>query len=77
MAASLGLLIDDFAKGKNVTALPPGVKEFTWYSKLADLLPEEWKLKDEWASQKANIKDILTHVSGLTGFVRTFSSFYF
>ncbi|KAF9232374.1 beta-lactamase/transpeptidase-like protein [Melanogaster broomeanus] len=45
-ATALGLLIDDFANGRN------------------DLLPE-WQLMDEWASERANLRDILSHVSGL------------
>jgi CubicO group peptidase (beta-lactamase class C family) len=32
---------------------------------VAHILPNEWKLMDPWASQKANLIDILTHVSGL------------
>ena len=57
--------MDDFAKGKNVTALPSGVDEFTWKTKIRELLPDEWKMKDSWATESANIIDILSHVSGL------------
>ncbi|KAF9233586.1 beta-lactamase/transpeptidase-like protein, partial [Melanogaster broomeanus] len=63
-ATALGLLIDDFANGRNVTALPPGLTEITWHTRLKDLLPE-WQLMDEWASERANLRDILSHVSGL------------
>jgi CubicO group peptidase (beta-lactamase class C family) len=66
-ASAIGILMDDFATGRNVTPLPPGLKAFDWNTKIKDLLPEEWKLKDEWASDKANIRDILSHVSGLPG----------
>ncbi|THH01375.1 hypothetical protein EW026_g1301 [Hermanssonia centrifuga] len=45
LSAAVGILIDDFAQGKNVTALPPKLHE--------------------WATEKANVKDILSHVSGL------------
>lgn len=69
LATSLGILMEDFATGKNVTPLPAGVTEFNWQSKLADLLPGEWKLKDKWASEKADMRDILSHVSGLSGCV--------
>ncbi|KAI0252716.1 beta-lactamase/transpeptidase-like protein [Lactifluus subvellereus] len=31
----------------------------------ADILPDDWKLMDPWASQKANLIDILSHVSGV------------
>ena len=63
-STALGLLIDDFANGRNVTALPPGLTELTWHSRLRDLLPE-WVLMDTWASEKANLRDILSHVSGI------------
>ncbi|KAH7929367.1 beta-lactamase/transpeptidase-like protein [Leucogyrophana mollusca] len=64
-ASALGILIDDFAYGRNVTALPPGLSELTWTTKIKDILPGEWELMDEWASEKANVYDILSHVSGL------------
>lgn len=57
--------MDDFARGKNVTALPSGLTKFDWDTKVVDILPDEWQLMDEWANSKANIRDILTHVSGL------------
>ncbi|KAH0826362.1 beta-lactamase/transpeptidase-like protein [Lanmaoa asiatica] len=63
-ATALGLLIDDFANGNNVTALPSGLTELTWHTRLRDLLPD-WQLMDEWASERANLRDILSHVSGL------------
>ncbi|KAI0296713.1 beta-lactamase/transpeptidase-like protein [Russula brevipes] len=34
-------------------------------TKVANILPDAWKLMDPWASEKANLIDILTHVSGL------------
>lgn len=61
--------MDDFVKGQNVTSLPEGVAQFDWDTKLVDLLPGEWKLQDEWASQKTNLRDALGHVSGLPGYV--------
>jgi len=57
--------MDDFAHGQNLTALPDGVNEFTWNTKVKDLLPDAWELMDPWASSKANIRDILSHTSGL------------
>ncbi|KAF9230287.1 beta-lactamase/transpeptidase-like protein [Melanogaster broomeanus] len=63
-ATALGLLIDDFANGRNVTALPPVLTEITWHTRLKDLLPD-WQLMDEWATERANLHDILSHVSGL------------
>jgi CubicO group peptidase (beta-lactamase class C family) len=64
-AAALGVLMDDFANGRNATSLPPGVSDFAWDTKLAQLLPEEWQLMDQWASQKVSIRDALSHMSGL------------
>ncbi|KAH9925640.1 beta-lactamase/transpeptidase-like protein [Epithele typhae] len=65
-AAAMGILIDDFATGKNVTALPAGVKGFTWQTKVKDLLASEgWSLEDEWATQKLSLLDAFTHVSGI------------
>ncbi|KAF9233583.1 beta-lactamase/transpeptidase-like protein [Melanogaster broomeanus] len=63
-ATALGLLIDDFANGRNATPLPPSLTEITWHTRLKDLLPE-WQLMDDWASERANLHDILSHVSGL------------
>ena len=57
--------MDDFEHGRNVTPLPPAVTEFNWHTSVQDILPGEWQLMDEWAERKANLKDILSHVSGL------------
>jgi hypothetical protein len=61
----MGILIDDFAHGRNSTPLPANLSSLTWKTKLAHILPDDWKLMDPWASQKANLIDILSHVSGL------------
>lgn len=61
----MGILMEDFASGKNVTALPPGLKQFNFDTKVQDILPGEFELMDPWANEKANIRDILGHVSGL------------
>lgn len=66
LASTVGILMDDFAEGRNVTPLPDGVKTFDWQTKVKDLLPGDWQLDDEWATEKANIRDILSHVSGLS-----------
>ncbi|RPD58613.1 beta-lactamase/transpeptidase-like protein [Lentinus tigrinus ALCF2SS1-6] len=66
LVSALGILMDDFANRRNVTALPPGLFEFTFDTKMQALLPDVWKLEDDFASQKANIADLLSHVSGLT-----------
>ncbi|KAI9456693.1 beta-lactamase/transpeptidase-like protein [Lactarius psammicola] len=65
VAASLGILIDEFAQGRNTTPLPTGLSTLNWQTKLADILPGDWELSDPWASKKANLIDILTHVSGM------------
>ncbi|OCH90092.1 beta-lactamase/transpeptidase-like protein [Obba rivulosa] len=65
-SASLGLLMDDFASGRNRTELPPSVKELTWDTKIASLLPSyEWGLQDPYATAKASLRDALSHMSGL------------
>ncbi|RDX45785.1 beta-lactamase/transpeptidase-like protein [Lentinus brumalis] len=66
LTSAMGILMDDFANGRNVTALPVGLSEFKFDTKLQALLPDVWKLEDEFASQKANIRDLLSHVTGLT-----------
>ena len=61
--------MDDFAQGRNVTPLPAGLTTFDWETKLVDLLPDEWALEDECASKKANVRDTLTHVTGMPRWV--------
>ncbi|KAI9461915.1 beta-lactamase/transpeptidase-like protein [Lactarius psammicola] len=65
LATSLGILIEEFAQGRNTTPLPTGLSTLRWQTKLADILPEDWELSDPWASKKANLIDILAHVSGM------------
>ncbi|KAH9180217.1 beta-lactamase/transpeptidase-like protein [Lactarius sanguifluus] len=65
VAASLGILIEEFAQGRNTTPLPTGLSSLSWQTKLADILPGDWELSDPWASKKANLIDILSHVSGM------------
>jgi CubicO group peptidase (beta-lactamase class C family) len=71
LATAFGILMDDFASGKNTTALPPGLTTFDWNTKVKDIMPDgsDWGLMDKWAYEKANIRDILSHVSGLPRFV--------
>lgn len=63
--------MDDFASGKNVTALPSGVKSFTWDTKVHDLINgasgAEWHLEDPFSTERANVRDLLSHVTGLPG----------
>ena len=64
----MGILIDDFANGRNVTALPDGLGSFNWDTKLQALFPGDsiWKLEDKWSTERANIRDLLSMVTGLT-----------
>ncbi|KAH8116769.1 beta-lactamase/transpeptidase-like protein [Phellopilus nigrolimitatus] len=61
----MGILIDDYAHGKNSTPLPNTLSALNWNSKIKDILPGEWELQDSWASEKADIRDVLSHVSGM------------
>nr|GAT58962.1 predicted protein [Mycena chlorophos] len=65
LSASLGILMQDFADEKNTTVLPSTITCFGWDTKLRDLLPEEWLLDDEWATEKAGVRDLLAHRTGL------------
>ncbi|CAL1697847.1 unnamed protein product [Somion occarium] len=71
-ASAVGILMDDFAQGRNVTPLPLNVLRFTWDTKIRDLLPEYWNFTDRWITEKANVKDILSHVSGFPRSVQLF-----
>jgi CubicO group peptidase (beta-lactamase class C family) len=73
LAASVGILMDDFLDGKNVTALPANVNEFNWATKVKDLLPGDFELMDPWASEKANVRDLLGHVSGIPRYAKPFT----
>ncbi|KAJ7160591.1 beta-lactamase/transpeptidase-like protein [Mycena crocata] len=64
LPASLGILMDDFATRKNQTALPPNVTTFDWETKMQDLLPGEWVVEDSWTQEKANLRDLLSQVTG-------------
>ncbi|KAJ6571163.1 beta-lactamase/transpeptidase-like protein, partial [Mycena capillaripes] len=65
LSASLGILMQDFVTGKNATALPHGVTEFNWDTKLHDLLPGEWMTEDQFSTSKADLVDLLSHATGL------------
>lgn len=64
----MGILMEDFANGRNVTALPEGLSEFTFDTKMLALLPDVWKLEDDFAWQKSSVRDLLSHVTGITGY---------
>ncbi|OCH88139.1 beta-lactamase/transpeptidase-like protein, partial [Obba rivulosa] len=66
LSTSLGLLMDDFASGRNQTKLPPDLAYLTWDTKISSLLPDtEWRLQDASATEKVSLRDALTHMSGL------------
>jgi CubicO group peptidase (beta-lactamase class C family) len=62
-ATALGLVMDDFKHGRNVTALPAGLDELTWSSKLKNVLPE-WSSVDHDIYEHLTLRDALSHVSG-------------
>ncbi|KAI0792431.1 beta-lactamase/transpeptidase-like protein [Abortiporus biennis] len=74
LTTSVGILMDDYANGRNVTSLPPGLTAFNWQTKVKDVLPGEWKLIDSFATEKANFQDIFSHVSGLPRHDMSYSS---
>jgi len=41
------------------------VTEFSWDTKMRDLLPDEWMTDDLWTTEKASLKDLLSHVTGI------------
>ena len=61
--------MDDYAHGRNSTPLPNGLASLNWDTKIKDVLADEWKLQDEWATDKANFRDLLSHSSGLPRYV--------
>ncbi|KAH9855877.1 beta-lactamase/transpeptidase-like protein [Lenzites betulinus] len=65
LVTSIGLLMDDYALGRNATPLPISASDFHWDTKIQDLLPDEWTLWDKWANTKTTIRDALGHVTGL------------
>ncbi|EIW83776.1 beta-lactamase transpeptidase-like protein [Coniophora puteana RWD-64-598 SS2] len=69
-ASALGVLIDDYTQSRNVTPLPVGLSSLSWETKVKDVLPADsvdksYGLMDEWAHEKATLRDILGHVSGV------------
>ncbi|KAI1784867.1 beta-lactamase/transpeptidase-like protein [Ganoderma leucocontextum] len=68
LTSAIGILIDDFANGLNVTALPEGLDTISWDTKIQALFPGDsvWKLEDEWATEKASIADMLSMATGIT-----------
>lgn len=54
LSASLGILMDDFNNGRNSTSLPQPLSTFNWETKVKDLLPSEWMLRDQFQHEKTN-----------------------
>ncbi|KAK7040621.1 beta-lactamase domain-containing protein [Favolaschia claudopus] len=65
LSASLGILMQDFQDGVNRTALPHGVTRFDWDTKVAALLPGEWKTEDDFSIKQTDLVDLLSHITGL------------
>lgn len=65
LSASMGILIDDYANGRNNSPLPEEIKTFNWETKVKHLLLDDWELQDVWASEKANLQDLLSHATGM------------
>lgn len=61
--------MDDFDHGRNRTPLPHPLTTFSWETKLKDLLPDDWRPRDQFQYEKTNLRDILSHMSGLAGYV--------
>lgn len=61
----MGILIDDYANGRNNSPLPEEIKTFNWETKVKHLLLDDWELQDVWASEKANLQDLLSHATGM------------
>ncbi|EIN06835.1 beta-lactamase/transpeptidase-like protein [Punctularia strigosozonata HHB-11173 SS5] len=65
VSASMGILMDDFAKGTNVTSLPPSIEVFDLETKIDALLPEDWGLDNACSENGTNVRDLLSHSTGL------------
>lgn len=59
--------MEDYALGRNVTKLPPGLAHFDWDTKLQDILPRELPpiFASSWARSQATFRDVLSHMSGI------------
>jgi CubicO group peptidase (beta-lactamase class C family) len=69
-ATALGLVINDFKHGRNVTTLPAGLEELKWSSKLKDVVPE-WSSTDQDIYEHLTLRDALSHVSGYPRYAQT------
>ncbi|RPD57950.1 beta-lactamase/transpeptidase-like protein [Lentinus tigrinus ALCF2SS1-6] len=65
LVTAVGLLIDDYAHGRNVTPLPENIQTFNWDTKIQHLLPGEWTFPEEWAESMLSLRDAFSHLSGL------------
>ena len=65
LVTAMGLVMDDYAHGRNVTPLPSGLTRLDWDTKLRDLLPGQWAMQDDWAESKLSVRDGFSHLSGL------------
>jgi CubicO group peptidase (beta-lactamase class C family) len=63
-ATAVGLLIDDFAHGRNMISLPQIISTVTWSTKIKDVLPD-WSTSDPIMNKELSIRDALPHMSGI------------
>lgn len=61
--------MDDFDKGLNITPLPGSLNAFTYETRVGELLPGDWLPADKWQYERTTLRDILSHVSGLVGYL--------
>jgi len=62
----VGLLLHDFSSGRNTTPLPAGLEKLDWTTRVSDILSaEEWLLMDEYAGEHAQLRDLLSHSTGM------------
>ncbi|KAI0695190.1 beta-lactamase/transpeptidase-like protein [Cerioporus squamosus] len=65
LVTAIGLLIDDYAHGRNVTPLPGSLSILDWDTKIHRLLPDEWTFPEEWVGNTLSLRDAFSHLSGL------------
>ncbi|TFY68039.1 hypothetical protein EVJ58_g1251 [Rhodofomes roseus] len=67
LVTALGLLMEDYALGRNVTALPRGMEQFNWETKIREMFDTQSPLifADPWARSQASLLDVLSHMSGI------------
>ncbi|KAH9922373.1 beta-lactamase/transpeptidase-like protein [Fomitopsis serialis] len=67
LVAALGILMEDYALGRNVTALPHKVDRVDFETKIQDVFRADDPplFADSWARSQASFRDVLLHMSGI------------